>query len=393
MVEPAATDAANGSARRYHAALDGLRAIAVTAVLLYHGGAAIAPAGYLGVDLFFVLSGFLITTLLVDEYGRGTGIDLVAFWGRRARRLLPALSMVVAFVAMLAAWAFAAGTFHHLRADALSALLYVANWQFIAQGANYFAATAMPSPLTHTWSLAIEEQFYVLWPLLVLAALALRGRVLLGGVALLVTVGSSVEMALGSALGWSSTRLYYGTDTHAMGLALGALLAVVVAHGLPTWMRRPRLLGAAGLLGLLGWATMVTTIHGDPTSMYRGGFVLVSVLAVLLVAAAWLPGPRRLQSALSWAPLVALGKVSYGLYLWHYPIYLWLSPTRTGLSGAALLVLRITVSLAAAIPSYLFVERVVREAPWFRGSRGTAAIVVAMALAFAAVVIATAASA
>ncbi|MGA8112477.1 MAG: acyltransferase, partial [Actinocatenispora sp.] len=151
-------------------ALDGVRAVAVAAVLVFHGGLAFLPGGFLGVDAFFVLSGFLITSLLLVEWGRTGRIRLPAFWARRARRLLPALLLMLAAVSVVARWLLPSGDLGPVRGDSLAALLYVANWRMIFRGSDYFAQTAAPSPLQHTWSLGIEEQFYLLWPLIVVAA-------------------------------------------------------------------------------------------------------------------------------------------------------------------------------------------------------------------------------
>src|SRR5690242_11622913 len=160
----------------YRPALDGLRGLAVTAVVLFHGGVAALSGGFLGVDSFFVLSGFLITSLLLAEQDRDGRIRLVAFWGRRARRLLPALLLMIAAVAIAGRWLLAPDDQRLLRGDALAALGYVANWRMIYRGADYFTQTAAPSVLQHTWSLGIEEQFYVLWPLIVAGLLAWWGR-------------------------------------------------------------------------------------------------------------------------------------------------------------------------------------------------------------------------
>ncbi len=200
----------------YIPALDGIRALAVLGVMAYHGGIPFLSAGFLGVDTFFVLSGFLITSLLVSEWQRRQTIRLGAFWARRARRLLPALLVVLLFVAFYVEFIASQGTYPDLRLDALSTLFYVANWHFILVGSNYFVQTGPPSLLTHTWSLAIEEQFYLVWPLVVLGVLHFSRsvRVLLG-VCVAGALASAAEMALLYHPGMNLTRLYYGTDTHA----------------------------------------------------------------------------------------------------------------------------------------------------------------------------------
>jgi peptidoglycan/LPS O-acetylase OafA/YrhL len=211
----------------YQPALDGLRALAVAAVIAYHLGYPWARGGYLGVDTFFVLSGYLITTLLLSESRASGHIDLPAFWIRRARRLLPALLLVLAAIAVYAAWATPTEAQASLRADGLFALFYSANWHFIADNNSYFDLFASPSLLEHTWSLAIEEQFYVVWPLVVAACLYLgrgRRRVLV----VVATAAALASVALMAALASDPTRAYFGTDTRVHSLLFGALLAMLL---------------------------------------------------------------------------------------------------------------------------------------------------------------------
>ena len=207
---------------------------------MFHGGVAALGGGFLGVDAFFVLSGFLITSLLLAEHRRSGRIDLPAFWARRARRLLPALLLVLGTVVVVSRWTLSAEKLPALRMDALAAIAYAANWWMMHRGGGYFAETAAPSPLQHTWSLGIEEQFYLCWPLLVVAALMLARRP--GRGVLLVLCGSG---AAGSALAaaWlfdpaDTDRAYYGTDTRALALLAGAALAVALAGVRPAPTRR-----------------------------------------------------------------------------------------------------------------------------------------------------------
>jgi len=218
--------------------LDGIRAVAVLGVMLYHGGAPMATGWFLGVNMFFVLSGFLITSLLLGEWARRLSIRLGQFWARRARRLLPALLLMLVGVAAYARFFATPGEFADLRLDSLSTLFYVANWHFIVSGSNYFAAAAQPSPLSHMWSLAIEEQFYIVWPPVVLVLLHL-GRRLRPSRRLLPVLAAAVLGALASAAdmrwsflhGASVTRLYEGTDTRCQDILVGASLAI----GLAIW--------------------------------------------------------------------------------------------------------------------------------------------------------------
>lgn len=392
-----------GPSLHYMPALDGLRAFAVAAVLCYHGGISWLPGGFFGVDLFFVLSGFLITSLLLGEWTRTGTIRLRRFWGRRARRLLPALLAVVVFVVCYATFAVPAATYPGIRGDALSAIFYVANWHFILSGSNYFAQSALTSPLTHTWSLAIEEQFYLLWPLVVLAILRYAPRPLraLWWVSVIGALASALEMALLLHAGASATRLYYGTDTHAQSLLVGTALAVGLARLRPhepgaasasPWRpsRRSRtalaLLGAAGVVGC---ALMWTRVAFGSVLLFQGGFLLAAVSAgTVLLSAVSLPH-GLLARALSVAPLRYIGRISYGIYLWHYPLFIWLDGARTGLEGLALFALRCAVTCCVATASFFLLERPIRHGNLLRGRLTWAAAPVAVALSAAVVVAVT----
>jgi peptidoglycan/LPS O-acetylase OafA/YrhL len=264
----------------HHHGLDGLRGIAVAAVLLYHGGVPLAQGGFLGVEIFFVLSGFLITSLLVAEWRRSSTIALLAFWGRRARRLLPALFCVVCAVGVYYTLAGPTHAVPGLEGDGIATVFYYSNWHQIAIGANYFAASGPVSPLQHTWSLAIEEQFYLLWPIVVLGVLWLARRrrcskerslrallvVSLAGVLI-----SAVETAILFDGGAGLDRVYYGADTRAGSLLIGASLAIVLSLAGPRswkskgWLARPRItrpLGWAGLLVLGAVAAALALVGG-----------------------------------------------------------------------------------------------------------------------------------
>ncbi len=365
------------SGLRYVPALDGVRAFAVAGVLAYHGGISWLPGGYLGVDTFFVLSGFLITALLLSEVQRSGRIRLGDFWARRARRLLPALFLMVVTVVLVTRLILPAGSYPSLRGDVFSTTFYVANWHFIAQGANYFAATGPPSPLTHTWSLAVEEQFYLVWPILVVGVLAVFRRI--GAVFWLALVGalaSVVEMAVLFAHGASETRLYYGTDTRAQSILLGATLAAALAwcqqRGMLTRLDvRQRL--AFLLIGVAGFtldAVLWTNLGGTQSFLYNGGF-LVAALGTSAVLLSVFVLPRTILGRyLAWWPLLWLGRISYGVYLWHFPIFLWVDSARTGLGGAELFGLRVAITLAVATASYFLVELPVRRGNLTRGRIG-----------------------
>ncbi|SOD62211.1 Peptidoglycan/LPS O-acetylase OafA/YrhL, contains acyltransferase and SGNH-hydrolase domains [Streptomyces zhaozhouensis] len=358
-------------ARPHIAPLDGLRGVAVVAVVLFHAGH--LGGGFLGVDLFFALSGFLITGLLLEEAARHGRIDLPAFWGRRARRLLPALAVVLVATPLLA-WAF--GSPAQLR-FALTDAPWVAgqgvNWHYIGQRLDYWGSseTRLFAPL---WSIAVEWQFYLLWPLLV-ALLARR----LGprAVAALAVTGALLSVALMAHLAHAvdTTRAYEGTDTRAFALLLGSAAATAPARAALGRVPRPaaRALGAALAGGLLlSW--LLLDGHDAP-GLYRGGMFLHSLAAALLIAllaAAPDHGAGRLLGAR--APR-RLGEVSYGLYLWHWPVYALLPTTLEGPGGWGRTTLALGLSLTAAILSRRWVEDPVRfRAGWARGRRGWLAL-------------------
>lgn len=344
---------------RHHPGLDGVRGAAVAAVLLFHGGFGWAEGGYLGVSTFFTLSGFLITGLLLGEWARTGRVVLHRFWERRFRRLMPAMLAALVGVAVFAALVADADQLHRIRADALATLGYVANWRFVLSGQDYTELFDAPSPLLHAWSLAIEEQFYVVFPLLVVGVLRLvRGR--RAALAAVLTGLAVASVAVSIVLRDDISRVYYGTDTRAAELLVGALLAVWVAgRGADLADRRRPLVAALGVVG--GVASIVAWLTVEQTAgwLYRGGFALYGLGTVAVVAASVAPGPVR--SALSWAPLRLLGRVSYGVYLYHWPVFLWLTPERTDLGTAPLFALRLAVTFALAAVSYVALEQPVRR--------------------------------
>jgi peptidoglycan/LPS O-acetylase OafA/YrhL len=367
--------------RAHHPGLDGLRGAAVAAVLLFHGGFSWARGGYLGVSTFFTLSGFLITGLLVTEYAERGQIHLAGFWARRFRRLLPAQLAALLGVACFALWVADRDQLRQIRLDALATLAYGANWRFVQSGQSYLDLFRAPSPLLHEWSLAIEEQYYLVFPLIVAGVLAwTRGR----RRALAVVLGALTLGSLGMALALRAdiTRVYYGTDTRVGELLLGGLLAIWATRpGVDLAGRRRPILAALGLGAAAATVVAWSTVDQTTAWLYRGGFAAYGVLSTIVVAAAVAPGPLR--AVLAWTPLRALGLVSYGVYLYHWPIYLWLAPHRTGLGPAALFALRIGVTLVISIASYVWLEQPIR-----RGAlRGRALAVALTSVALVAMVI------
>jgi peptidoglycan/LPS O-acetylase OafA/YrhL len=363
-------------------ALNGLRALAVLGVMAYHLQLGWASGGYLGVDLFFVLSGFLITSLLLEEWV-GTGrLDLVEFWARRAKRLLPALFVVLVALAVYLVLNGRLGgpggnglvDLSGLRGDALATLLYVGNWHAIFAHQSYFAQFSTPSPLQHTWSLAIEEQFYLVWPLLLF--LILRGarrawRQVGLATAVAATLLSAGLMALLFHPGGDPTRIYYGTDTRLFDLMAGVTVAFLSAarpQPKPRARRALHLAGPAGAAALAVFWVTAGTSQGVPKNwMFDGGFLLCAVLAAVVVADARLLAQGPFARLLSTPPLHFLGTISYGVYLWHWPIFVYLSAGRTGLGTLPLDLVRLAATLGLATASFYLVERPIRRKR-FRGS-------------------------
>src|SRR5438270_4878079 len=349
--------------QRYVGGLDGIRAIAVLAVIAYHLSLPWAKGGMLGVGVFFTLSGYLITDLLLGHWHGHGSLGLRSFWLRRARRLLPALFLMLAAVSVWVSL-FDASQLADVRKQVLAAGLYFSNWWTIAEHGSYFSHFAMPLPLDHLWSLAIEEQFYLVWPwLLLLGIWALRRRSALAIVTLAVAAGSAVAMGLLYHPGYDPTRIYEGTDTRAFGLLVGAALAMVwPSRRLPRLASRPAvrdLLDAIGVAGLVGVLVLVWRTGSFSPFLYPGGFVLLSVATAALVAAVVNPA-SRLGPVVGWRPLRWVGVRSYGIYLWHWPIIVLAGNAQGGVdfgTGA----LEVAATLVVASLSWRYVEEPVRH--------------------------------
>jgi peptidoglycan/LPS O-acetylase OafA/YrhL len=356
-----ATDPASTSQFGYRAALDGLRALAVLSVIAYHDNYSWAKGGFLGVDTFFVLSGFLITTLLVFEFRRGGAIRFGAFWARRARRLLPALLLVLVFVAFYSHFAVVPWERDSVRDDMFASLFYVANWRFIFDHQGYFQLFSAASPLRHMWSLAIEEQYYLVWPLIVFACLRVgRGSTrVLGWLCVIGSAASILDMRLRFHPG-DPSGAYYATDARAHTLLIGALLALFLLAWKPGAHARRALAASLPALGVVLGAVHLAS--GTGSTYYRGGSAVFALAVALLIAGLLQPGP--VASLLSAPPLAWIGRISYGLYLWHWPIDVWLVPSRVHVGTTTLHLLRLGVTFFAAIVSYYAVELPIRRRTW-----------------------------
>lgn len=397
---------------RYIPALDGLRTLAVVAVVLYHLNLTWAQGGLLGVTVFFVLSGYLITRLLINEVSKTGRIDLKSFWIRRIRRLVPAVVTVV-FVTCALCTIFNHVMLTKMRPDILPSLLFFNNWWQIAQNVSYFNALGDPSPLTHFWSLAIEEQFYLIWPPLLFAMVSMHvskpntRRVVLG----LAAVSALAMMVLYNPAA-DPSRVYYGTDTRVFSLLLGAWMAFIpdrdlapvrLAHRLglnrlvgaakhgnnaegnpgkkadeaaetapaqPSALVRfwssPASIDVLGVVGLVGLAAMVALTNGYTAFQYRGGTLLCSILTLMVIAACVQPR-GMVARALAVEPLVWVGKRSYSIYLWHYPLLLLMNPV-ANISDTPWwqYILQVLVVVAVAECSYRFIETPFRKGAFGR---------------------------
>ncbi len=351
--------------------LDGLRALAIVAVLVFHLRPASLTGGFLGVDVFFVVSGFLITTLLLREITARGRLNLPAFWKRRARRLVPALALVVV-ASVSAGLVIGQDLLVGIGRQTLGALTFSSNWLEIAAGSSYFATTS-PQLFANFWSLAVEEQFYLFWPVLFALFLALlptwRTRI---AVALGVALASAGAMALLVVPGEDATRVYYGTDTHAFGLLLGVALAFAWATesflDSTAWRRFSPL---TGLISLAGLIALMVVLDENQAATFRGGLFAGSLLTAVLIASL-LPGTSPLLHLLEFRPVTWLGQRSYGIYLWHWPLILIVTalmpaaaPDSAGEWTNRGLALGLTLAVSAA--SFRHLETPVRR-HGFRGS-------------------------
>lgn len=353
----------------YLPGLDGLRAIAVVAVLLFHAEVPQVRGGFLGVDVFFVISGYLITAILLTQWRNRRWIDLKTFYVRRARRLLPALFLVLFGVTFISV-VFLPDEVATLRGDVVASLTYVTNWFFVFAQKSYFETSGRESLVKHLWSLAVEEQYYLVWPVLFAFGMRKLGQRGLLIAVLAGAIGSTALMAVLYKADADPSRVWYGTDTRAAALLIGSALALVWApHRLRRAVGRfaPYLLDLVGLAALATLLLMLSVTDQFAESLYRGGFLKLSVVTAVLIGVVVHPA-SHLGAVLGIRPLRWLGLRSYGIYLFHWPVFMLTRPTLdVPLTGPPLLVLRFAITLALATVSYRYVETPIRSGAFARG--------------------------
>lgn len=364
---------------QYIPAIDGLRAVAVIAVILYHLRVTWIPGGFLGVDLFFVISGYVITRLLLDSIQRSGGLDLRAFYIARAKRLLPALLFMV-FTTIIFVSFWAPDTVKRLLTDTPFALLGVMNWWLVARKLDYFDAISRPPLLQHTWSLAVEAQFYLVWPLILLLVLKKFGRNKIPGAALLIAAISGitlliVSLELDASNSSGVSHIYFGTDTHSIGLFLGAALAVswIPQNFSTTVTRRAQdFIDAIGVIGFLGIIASFLLIDETNPTLYKIAFPLAGLFGTAIITSIVHPA-SRFAPILRARALLWIGERSYAIYLWHWVIFQITRPS-VDLEGRgwALFFLRILIVLALADISLRYIELPIRNGTvsyWFKGMK------------------------
>jgi peptidoglycan/LPS O-acetylase OafA/YrhL len=346
----------------YITGLDGIRAIAVMAVLFYHANFPWALGGFLGVETFFVLSGFLITSLLLVEWQSTNQIDLKQFWLRRARRLLPAVWLLLLTLPVMAVF-FAPDALPRLKEDIPAAFIYSTNWVYIVREVPYFEAFGRPPLLQQLWSLAVEEQFYILWPLILLFLLrtSKNNRYKLLSAILIMTVLSAAWMAVLYSPDLDPLRVYYGTDTRAAGFLVGAMLALMWSPRQVLRETRSLTPGALGLAGLFALVILYNKLNEFQPFLYRGGILLTALASALLIVGASTPG-TFLSKLLEAGPLRWIGSRSYSIYLWHWPVFML---TRPGFDLALptpwIRIGQVIITFVLAELSYRWIETPVRR--------------------------------
>ncbi len=364
---------------RYIPAIDGLRAVAVIAVMLYHLGFTWIPGGFLGVDLFFVISGYVITRLLLDSIQRSGGLDLRAFYGARVRRLLPPLVfMIITTTVVVGLWA--PDTMRRFLTDTPFALFGGMNWWLVFRQTDYFETIGRPPLLQHTWSLGVEAQFYLIWPLILLLVLRYFGKNKIPGAALLIAAFSGiallvVSLQVDAANASKVSHVYFGTDTHSIGLFLGAALAVSwIPQNLQETVTRKAqdFIDGIGIVGFLGIIAAFLFIDENDPTLYKIAFPLAGICGCAILTSIVHPA-SRFAPILSSTPFVWIGERSYAIYLWHWVVFQVTRPDYD-LEGSqwALYVLRVLIVFALADISLRLVELPVRTGLidyWFKGMK------------------------
>ncbi|WP_434578663.1 acyltransferase family protein [Thermoanaerobacterium thermosaccharolyticum] len=349
---------------RYMAGLDGLRAIAVLAVIGYHLNLSFMQGGFLGVSIFFVLSGYLITNIISSEWERSGKVDLKNFWLRRMRRLFPALFIMVVLVVCYVTL-FDPGRLTSIKGDAITSILYINNWWLIFHKVSYFAKFGPPSTFGNLWSLAVEGQFYLIWPLvLIISFKYLKKKRYIVFLTLLLAIASALAMGMLYEPGMDPSRVYYGTDTRAFGLLLGSALALILpSDKLSSNMSRNKrlILDAIGFLSLLSIFIMFIYVNQYDTFVYRGGMFLLSVIAAVTIAVS-AHSSSFLGKALGCFPLRWLGARSYGVYLWYFPVLILTTPpVNTEGINPIRAVLQIFLIILISALSWRYVEDPIRH--------------------------------
>ena len=364
---------------RHISSIDGLRAIAVTAVVLYHLGISWIPGGFLGVDLFFVISGYVITRLILDSINQSSALDLRAFYAARLRRIYPGfLFMVVCTIIFIGVWAPEA--IKRFLSDLPFALTGTINWLLVARHQDYFETVGRPPLLQHTWSLAVELQFYLIWPIILLGVLKYFGKKNIARIALVIAMVSGttlffVSLQLDQSNAQQISHIYFGTDTHSLGLFLGSALAVSwIPQNLSADIekRAQDVIDGIGVFGLLGLISTFLFIDESNASLYRIAFPLAGIFGCLVIISLVHPA-SRFAPIISTAPFRWVGQRSYGIYIWHWVIFQVTRPS-VDLSGQtwALYLARVLLVLALADISLRWVEIPFRQGlvqNWFRGMK------------------------
>ncbi|MEI8147740.1 MAG: acyltransferase family protein [Actinomycetes bacterium] len=357
----------------YLPALDGIRALSIVLVMLYHGGVPGFDGGFFGVDIFFGLSGFLITSLLVEETHLHGRIDLPQFWRRRLKRLMPAIVVFLIGVNVISIFVQPAGLYRQLGADTASSLFFFANWHFIVSQLDYFQLFKLSSPLGHMWSLSIEEQFYWIWPPFLWFVLRRHVAIWkLVALTILIGVASQALVLFELAHQASTSRIYYGSDTHLQGLVWGAVAAFLFARVRRqggTSARVARLLATLSPIALVVILMCAHTIGSNSSFLNHGAFVLVAIcVSVILLHLSTSP-TSMMARLFSWRPVVFVGQISFSLYLWHYPIFRFITRNTVHQAHYSLFAVRIVVTIIVATISFFVIERPLRRSrlpnrPW-----------------------------